>query len=74
MSQGFSKATKAMCKAGLTKESMRMRQLKREHAMMKRWLPTFIWAYRDPKRLIATNVFDEIRAKMPRLFAEKVLK
>jgi len=37
MSQGFPNATKAMCKAGLVKESMRMRQIKREHAAMKRW-------------------------------------
>jgi len=37
MSQGFSKATKAMRRHGLVKESMRMRQIKREHAAMKRW-------------------------------------
>jgi len=68
MSQGFSKATKAMCMAGLKSESMRMRELKREHAMMRRWLEVLIGRtdpyYKDDYLLA------EIRAKMPSLFKE----
>ena len=69
MSQGFSKATKAMCKAGLTRESMRMRQLKRENAWMRQWVVKLmsLVEMNGP----AADVYCEIRAKLPDLFKAK---
>jgi len=68
MSQGFSKATKAMCKAGLTRESMRMRQLKRENAWMRQWVVKLmsLVEMNGP----AADVYCEIQHKMPTLFKE----
>jgi len=71
MSQGFPNATKAMCKAGLAKESMRMRKLKRENAAMKRWLKCFIYRANDSDANCQDNMLNEIRRDMPGLFKKK---
>ena len=69
MSQGFPNATKAMCKAGLVKESMRMRRIKREHAQMKRWLLVLYETQFSAMR--HSGVLTEIKATMPELLKEK---